>query len=364
MKTTEILSSLNIGTYKEAKEWCSKLSDIYAFFKGLKLPYSVNVASIGNVELVRNMPVYDAKNRGNEWKIKKVNAQKNIYGNFENFSKITVQTQSGNYAVIVPQNTEIETAFLQLLGIVDVSQLKTAPPAETIHIQGNILPYIKKAQRFVGKDGIRPTMKNVCIDFSEGWCEVVATDAHKLYQSPKFKCNVVGERQILIDGKFSSKIKQKDIKEEDTTIEIFEGNKIAFNGLKTDISDCGKYPNYKMVIPSYEKALYVEKNQLIEKINLVKGMANKVTEMVYFHINGAIQLSSQDIDFSLEAEATMPYIHKDIPDTDISLNGRFMVECLKALDGDNLAILTDGMKSQPVLIKNEYETVLLMPLLN
>lgn len=91
--------------------------------------------------------------------------------------------------------------------------------------------------------------------------------------------------------------------------------------------------------------------------------SNKFTSQVNFHINGSIALHSQDVDFSFECNADMPYISKNIPDTDIAFNGKMLNECLSIFKDSTLKFKTDGKSTQAGIFTNDTDTVLIMPLM-
>jgi len=105
------------------------------------------------------------------------------------------------------------------------------------------------------------------------------------------------------------------------------------------------------------------REQMIKNVNKVLPYANKSTNLVSFHLNGQIDLHTQDIDFSFECDATMPYIRKDFKDTDIAFNGKFLNEALSIFKSNTVNMYSEGQATKAAIFTDNTDSVLLMPLM-
>ena len=364
MKQKQIIETLQLSNNTTCKDYSSKLAKVYEFLKVNKACFcSVELQKMGNVELVKTLKpinqdlpkalILDRKLKQNNLKA--------LFGEFIEWAKIRVKTVSGDYAFDLPTNNDFYTCLCDLLGL-EIVKTQKVKAIETIQIQGDLMPYIKKALAFVSHDDLSPAMTCVCLDFSDGWVNCVSTDAHRLYLSPKFKTDFQGEKQILLADLKAAEIKaSKDI-ECITLVETFEGNKGQINGVKFNILDA-RYPDYKAVIPQdYENTMLIDSQTLQNSIKSVYSLSNKSTSQVNISIGENLKFQCQDVDFCFEGETECNYLHNTIPDMQIGFNARFLLECLRELKSTVLAIEL-STPTKAALIKNEKETILLMPLM-
>ena len=228
----------------------------------------------------------------------------------------------------------------------------------SITVDSGIFGVMGKAVKFISKDGLRPAMTCVCLDFENYKCEVVATDAHRLYLSPKFEGSEKSRVQVLLTEQ-TAKIKPYS---ELTEISILDNDRIMVNGEIYGTIDA-RFPDYRCVMPDYKMDMQFEVKPFIANVKKVLPYANKWTEQVNLHLNGSISLHTQDVDFSFECNADMPYITKNFPDTDIAFNGKFLIESLGIFKEKTIQFKTDGLRTQAGIFTNNTDTVLIMPLM-
>lgn len=369
MTQKQIIQHLNALPVYMAKNYAAKLVLLFNLVKDIKLLPGFHVdisATVGNCELVWDMPVLDAEKYAHkdlyQTALRQQNNCRDLFGEFPNWHKITVSHDSGTYNFQLPENNEVFNLFCELVDM-PVKRCEDTPEViDTIVVDSGIFKQIGKAVKFVSKDMTRPAMCCVCIDIVNGKLQVAGTDAHKMYYSKQLECSHTGEMQILIsenDAKEIGKIKpENDLCE----IALLSNNRIMVNGKKYACIDA-KYPNYKSVIPEYKNFMEFNKKGMAENIKRVLPHANKVTNHVLFHLNGSVALSCCDVDFSFESNAEMPYINKSFPDMDIAFNGKFLLTTLDVFKDKTIKMYSESQNTRAAIFSNNEDNVLVMPLM-
>lgn len=280
--------------------------------------------------------------------------------------KINVATNEnkGHYSFILPIDNNFYNEVCHLLKLPVTEAVKEDKKAlRVISIDAGILKAIKKASKFTSDDELRPVMQGICLHFENNTCEVVATDAHKLYMSEPLKCNSGNDIfEIIIDESSIKKVCSIKAESTEINITVFEESvSIAGEEILT-LSDA-RYPQYKNVVPTYTHSIVFDRKNIIKAVKQVVVYANKSTSQVNFYMNGQIEISAQDIDFSFEAGRKVRYISKSFEDTTMGFNGKFFNNCLDNFKEDNIEMLTDGHATKAVIFTNKKERVLLMPLM-
>jgi DNA polymerase-3 subunit beta len=204
-------------------------------------------------------------------------------------------------------------------------------------------------------------MLNVCIDVKDTHVNIVATDAHCLYKSENMP--IVGNLpagQYLVNGKALQGLKTAK-KAKDVTIYIGNGN-FKIEGITGAL--CGeKYPEYEAVIPTqFLGKVEATKKQFSTNLKLCSLYANKVTRQVVMHMNGAIAMSSQDIDYSLQHEIKFDYLSKTGEDITIGFNATLLGNILKQIKSDTFTF-DYSTATRAGIFKGQSEGMfLLMPL--
>lgn len=280
-------------------------------------------------------------------------------------NKMMIETKEGIYSFYLPVDNAFYYAVCRMLNV--EFTVKDVIKKEAKHkfiTYPYLLDKIKKAAGFTSNDDLRPAMTCICLDFSKDGLQVVSTDAHRMYYSKMVSFDgSKDDLQILIAPesiKPLSKLKLKD--DEPLTITVYNDNTASFNDFEVNLLDA-RFPQYRVVIPEYKKAMQFDRAKLISNVKKVMPYANKVTRQVNLHLNGSIALNACDVDFSFECNADMPYITKDFPDTDIAFNGSFLVDALGIFKEKTVKMLTDGSSTKAGIFTNDIDTVLLMPLM-
>lgn len=381
MNQNEIITELKLDkdwqTSRTGKPYAAKLVSLLNLINLLeKLPGFKVIfnGQKGNLELVNALPVInreDFKTVGtkSDWDFynEATRAQDNcrdMYGLFEQWEQVTVKHDTGSYSFPFPVGNKYYDTLAEMAGI----GAKKEPVAsikilDTIIVGSEILQAMATATKFISRDDLRPVMQQVCIAIENNKVEVVATDAHRLYQSQKAYANKKKRIEILVsekDAKLISKIKPASDK---TEINILKGNRIMIAGKIFSTFTDRKYMDYRVVVPEYTKYMEFHRERFIKNVKSAMVYSNKSTSQVALNINGQILFKAQDVDFSFEADIRMEYLEKQFKNTMIAFNGKFMVEALSIFKDEKIKLFTDGVATKAGIFTNDKDTVLLMPLM-
>jgi DNA polymerase III sliding clamp (beta) subunit (PCNA family) len=377
MKSNEILKALNLPNSKFNTQHCSKLAKVYELLKSIS-------SDILTAEIIDfDCPLLFGRETKEVYRHMEWTIETNNHGTEVKAQKIKVTTNYGNYSFACPANNAFYFAVCDLLGICyERTGIEVVKPLQVIEIDSSVINAIKKAAKFVGKDDLRPAMQTICLSFENNLCEVIGTDAHQLYMSKKIACysgkdafKLLLSREAIKDI-VKLKIKDKTAKIELLPIETYTykdangkdikgSNQYAnFAGLKVRLEPELRYPDYKQVIPDYIEYMEFNRVKLLDNVKTVKQSANKATNQVNFHLNGSISLHCQDVDFSFEADADMPYISKQFKDCDIAFNGNLLVNILgTTFKTDTVKMYSNGSPSRAAIFTDGTDNVLLIPLM-
>lgn len=369
MNQKQIISQLGFdANYWLAKKYAAKLVGLFSLINELeKLDgFKVCLNGIkGNLELVKELPELKAENYHSKNSfIEAENQQeycRNLYGEFENWQQVTISHKTGSYKFPFPIGNKLYNVIAGMAGEAIQESKKDYVILNTLTVDSGIFATLSKAVKFISKDGLRPAMTCVCLDFENYKCEVVATDAHRLYLSPKFEGSEKSRVQVLLTEQTTKILAKIKPDSELTEISVLNDDRLLINDEIYNTIDA-RFPDYRCVMPDYKDAMQFEVKPFITNVKKVMPYANKSTNQVNFHLNGSIALHSQDVDFSFECNADMPYITKNFPDTDIAFNGKLLTESLSIFKEKVIKMKTAGNSKQAGIFTNDTDTVLLMPL--
>ncbi len=221
-------------------------------------------------------------------------------------------------------------------------------------------------------DEFRPQMNGVFFNVEPQSLTFVATDAHKLV-----KYSSEGESELttsfILPKKPANLLKAALLKEEeDVTLQLDSAN--ARFELKNHTLICrlieGSYPNYNAVIPANNpNKVLVDRVELLNGIKRVAICSNPTTNLIRMDIaDNRINLTAQDIDFSLSANETISCSYEGSPIT-IGFKSTFLVEILANIETPTVLIeLADS--ARPGVFKPVYDDkhasetlMLLMPMM-
>lgn len=369
MNQLQILSALTIASGQFTKGYAKQLFNLCKLVKELKeLPGFTSLLNnpIGNVEIVKELPKLLPENyrHNDSYRDAKQSQWNNkcLYGEFQQWQHIEILHGAGSYKFALPLHNDFYYYFLNLIGAADIKPVAEIDIVDSITIDSAVFKNMNKAIKFVSKDNLRPAMTCVCLAMDKYKVEVVATDCHRLYQSPIFECSQDAKLNLLISPKDAKELAKMKFADTITEINILKNNQIEIAGKIIDVLDA-KFPDYKVVIPEYDTYMEFNKEQFVSNVKQVIPFANKVTSQVTFHLNGSIALNAQDVDFSFESNKEMPYLTKNFVDTDIAFNGKFLLDAMDIFKDKTVKMYSEGQSRKAAIFSNGTDKVLVMPLM-
>ena len=184
MNQKQIISQLGFdANYWLAKKYAAKLVGLFSLINELeKLDgFKVCLNGIkGNLELVKGLPEINRINyKFNSQYDEAVRQQeycRNLYGEFENWQQVTISHKTGSYKFPFPIGNKLYNVIASMAGEAIQETKKDYIVLNTLTVDSGIFATLSKAVKFISKDGLRPAMTCVCLDFENYKCEVVATD--------------------------------------------------------------------------------------------------------------------------------------------------------------------------------------------
>ena len=226
-----------------------------------------------------------------------------------------------------------------------------------------------EAAKFVSSDDLRLVMNGVCLTNKNGFYDVVATDAHRLYEASLGECSkdvqefecILGSSKII-----ASFIKSLKLHNEAVLLEFNETNaRLVYNDFEiiTRLIE-GKYPNYKAVIPQENPYLLkVDKGVLFGAIDMVKNACSKSTKQVIFEITqSGLMLTGQDIDYNSFMQVEIPCEFNGEVGFTIAFNYQFLLELFKSNIGNDLEMQL-STPNKACVVRSYHRLMLLMPVM-
>ncbi len=231
---------------------------------------------------------------------------------------------------------------------------------------------INKTVFATADDELRPVMNGIYFDFEPGSLTFVATDAHKLV---KYTAENNGDfsSSFILPKKPANLLKTLLLKEEEPVQVSFDAKNVTFE-LKSFRLVCrlieGNYPNYNAVIPSANpNKVLIDRVEFLNGIKRVAVCSNPTTNLIRMDIaSNRIDLTAQDIDFSVSANETISCSYEGDPVT-IGFKSTFLVEILSNIDTPTVTVeLADSTRAgvfKPVYDdrQNSETLMLLMPMM-
>ena len=208
---------------------------------------------------------------------------------------------------------------------------------------------INKTLFATADDELRPVMNGVYFDFSTESLTFVATDAHKLVKYNAENTSDITSSFIL-PKKPANLLKALLAKEEEPVNVTFDAKNVTFE-LKCFKLVCrlieGNYPNYNAVIPTANpNKVLIDRVEFVNGIKRVAVCSNPSTNLIRMDIaNNKVNLTAQDIDFSVSANETISCSYDGQPVT-IGFKSTFLVEILSNIDTPTVVVeLADSTRA-------------------
>ena len=199
-------------------------------------------------------------------------------------------------------------------------------------------------------DELRPVMNGVYFNFEQGKLTFVATDAHKLVRS-MVECPDVDFNASFILPKKPANLLRNLLAKEEAPVEVsFDAKNVTFS-LENFNLVCrlieGNYPNYNAVIPAANpNKVLIDRVEFVNGIKRVAVCSNPSTNLIRMDIaNNKVNLTAQDIDFSVSANETISCSYDGQPVT-IGFKSTFLVEILSNIDTPTVVVeLADSTRA-------------------
>ncbi len=236
---------------------------------------------------------------------------------------------------------------------------------------------ISKTLFCTADDELRPVMNGIYFDISADKLTLVATDAHKLvrYKTVHTSSSIQEEDEAVsfILPKKPANMLKNILPKESGEVQIHFDKKNAHFKLANYTMICrqieGRFPNYSAVIPnSNPYKIIIDRITLMNAMKRVSVFSNQGSNLVKLAINeNQINISAQDIDFSISAEETISCQFEGEP-IRIGFKSPFLIEILGNINaGDIILELSDASRAGLILPfeneTNEEILMLLMPML-
>lgn len=276
--------------------------------------------------------------------------------------RICLELKTGTYKFVLPTQNSFYQKICTLLGIVDAGTVKEKPVIKKVFtMPAEVIEVIKAALPYASGDDLRPSMTGVLIEIVNNKLCVVATDAHVLYSSRWFTISgPPGKYEYILPAKKLLKLP----KVTDESVMLYELKDGSIGLLNRTISPIdARFPDYKAVIPKYDKGIEFEREDFVRCVKQVMPYTNKSTGSVKLTLNGDITMVAQDVDFSFEGDIRMRYMKKEIEDMEIAFNGRYLIQCANTFNSDTITMLTDCESHHAGIFTDGMDTVLVMPLM-
>lgn len=232
---------------------------------------------------------------------------------------------------------------------------------------------ISKSSFCMADDELRPVMNGIYFDIAPEKLTLVATDAHKLVRfGSKFTSSSLaeGETMNFILPKKPAMMLKNILPKESGEVEIKFDEKNAYFTLSNYTMVCrqveGRYPNYNGVIPKNNPfKVIVDRSTLLNALKRVSVFSNQASNLIKLEFsNNSIQISAQDIDFSISAEETISCQFEG-ETIKIGFKSSFMIEMLSNISSSEVTLeLADPSRAGIILpLDNDSDEDLLMLLM-
>jgi DNA polymerase III subunit beta len=205
-----------------------------------------------------------------------------------------------------------------------------------------ILEGINNTLFAVATDEMRKAMTGVFFEMNESSITFVATDAHRLmrYLIASIKCP--SSEGIIVPKKPLAQLKTL-LPNDDSEVKLSFGNGNLYIKHNDFNLTCrlieGKYPDYKVVIPTQNPFLLtINREEFLGALRRVNVFANKTTNQVVLKITSSeLRMKAQDVDFAHEGNEGMTCNYTG-DDLDIAFNAKLLLELLSAFTSEELLI--------------------------
>lgn len=272
-----------------------------------------------------------------------------------NDSTITLITESGRYDF----TTEGAIEFPIAPSVTDSKQIKVP--------QFVLKTALRTLMCSVSSDELKPSMNGVSFQNVNGLLNLTSTDTNKLNNFAIEGINIPEGMDIIVSTEGCKAIDSVlSASEEEVTLS-FNDNilnvKVGSVSITSRLLD-ENFPCWQQIIPSTsEVSTIFDKDELIESLDRVSLLSNKITKLVKLSIHkGNCEISAQDIDFGNSGSTNIDCDSNG--SIEIGFNAGHLSTLLKNTQGDKIALKMNNPNSA-VVIKgtNTTFTGLIIPIM-
>lgn len=270
---------------------------------------------------------------------------------------ITIETDEKNNTLIRSGKSEFT-----LMGI-DVSEFPEMPmlnEGKSFSVKGETLQSMIKQTIFsVGMGDVRPIWTGTLFEIREDYLRLVSVDGYRLaIRDEKIKFN--DSADFIVPGKTLQEIEKFLSNNGETEIKITSGKKHVMFEIDeyTVISRLieGQFVDYMKVIPTSEKVTVTV--NVSDLINSVERASILITE----RLRSPIKLSVLEDMISISCITSEGKVYDEIGFTsksgetmEIGFNNKYMLDALRAVDGDEVRLIFNGATSPIKIVPKEGE---------
>lgn len=223
-------------------------------------------------------------------------------------------------------------------------------------------------------DELRPVMNGVYFDIEKDNITFVATDAHKLVRLKTIHSGITldddEEKVSFILPKKPANMLKNILPKESGEVVVQFDSKNAYFQLAHYTMICrqveGRFPNYNGVIPKQNLyKIILDRISFVNALKRVSVFSNQGSNLIKLDFqNNQVNISAQDIDFSISAEETISCQFEGEP-IKIGFKSAFLIEILNNISASEviLEISEPGRAGLILPFENEQNEDLLMLLM-
>lgn len=237
----------------------------------------------------------------------------------------------------------------------------------------DIIKIVEKVSYAMSQDETRIFLNGVFVHQAEGYLKAVAIDGHRLalIELPNHQYNnALLNNGILIPRKGISELKRIAIDSQERARDILLYIDQSFITAILDDDETSirlisrDYPKYQSVIPAKcNMQVKLSKDTFLSAVKRVRLLSNEQTHGIRLKISNQSMLLSSSHSSMGKANEKIT-IEYDGVETEISLNGKYLVEALNSIEDNNLIIEFNNSQS-PLVIKSKNDQTslnIIMPL--
>lgn len=326
-------------------------------------------ASDGDITLVTTLEVNSAEGNGKF----ALNATQIINGLKEiSDQPVNININDSDYKVIIKYSNG-KCEFIGQSGEEYPIPQGVSESAQSVVIDNSVLfNGVSKSLFATADDELRPVMNGIFFDITPESITFVASDGHKLVRNRNYSVNGEQTASFILPKKPAKTLKDILVKEEGEASIKFDENCTEIS-IQNYVLSCrlieGRYPNYNSVIPKDNPfKVRIDRQSLISALRRVLVFANTSTNLIKIRIsNNTLVVSSQDIDFSTNAEESIMCEYEG-NSMNIGFKGTFLIDILNSISSQEVVLeLADPSRAGVIVPAEQEETedllMLLMPMM-